>query len=237
MLGAGVESAIAYWYSLYPTGPLYLQFFNWFWAVIHGNLGHSIISGQAVTTVISESLPWTLLIVLSSTVISFAIGIVLGMLLAYRRKGAVDTAGTTLATIVYSVPIYVVSLALFIVLTFTWPVFPHAGAYDISAVPGLNLPFVGSVLYHAVLPTLSLVIVNVGSWTLLTRASTVSVLGEDYVLAAETRGIRSSKIAISYVGKTPSSPSIPTSCSRWASPSRGRSSSRRYSPTQAWAFN
>jgi peptide/nickel transport system permease protein len=199
--GAGVQAQIKYWYSLYPTGPLYLQFLNWFWLVIHGNLGHSIISGQSVTGIIAESLPWTLLIVLSSTIISFVIGIVFGMILAYRRKSTMDTAGSTFATVLYSIPIYVVALALFIGLTFVFPLFPHAGAYDITDVPGPNLPFIISVLYHAVLPILTLVIASVGSWTLLTRASTVSVLGEDYVLAAEARGISSSKIAMSYVGK------------------------------------
>jgi peptide/nickel transport system permease protein len=196
-----VQAQIDYYYSLYPSGPLYIQFLNYFWAVVNGRLGHSIISGLPVTTIIGEALPWTLLIVVSSTLISFAIGTVLGMLLAYRRGSRADTSGLTILTVLSSVPVYIVALVFLVLLTFAWPIFPHGGAYDIADTPGFNYPFISSVLYHATLPVLTLTLVNFGGWALSMRANTVSILGEDYVTAVETRGISPFRIATRYVGR------------------------------------
>jgi peptide/nickel transport system permease protein len=198
---AGAKAEIAYTYSLYPSGPLYMQYLEYVWAVLHGNLGHSIISQLPVLDIVSEALPWTLLIVVTSTLISFAIGTVLGMLMAYRRGEKKDVGAITLFSITSSFPIYFVALVLLIVLTFTIPIFPHSGAYDVQLTPGFDLPFIASVAAHAFLPILALVIVNLGGWALTMRANTISVLGEDFVIAAETRGIPSFTIATRYVGR------------------------------------
>ena len=201
LAGSSVKAEVAYYYSLYPTGPLYTQFLNYFWAVIHGNLGHSITNQLPVTQLIAEALPWTLLIVISSTLISFGIGTILGMMMAYKRGAKGDTGAITALTVSSSIPVYFVALVLLVLLTFTWHIFPHGGTYGISDSPGLSYPFIASVAYHAFLPILTLVIVNVGGWALTMRAITVSILGEDYVLAAEIRGLPNFSIATLYVGR------------------------------------
>jgi peptide/nickel transport system permease protein len=196
-----VKAEIAYTYSLYPTGPLYLQYLNYVWAVLHGNLGHSIINHLPVVDIVEEALPWTLLIVVTSTLISFALGTVIGMLMAYRRGEKRDVGAITLFSITSSFPIYFIALVFLILFTFTFRIFPHSGAYDVSLSPGLNYPFIASVLAHAVLPVAALVFVNLGGWALTMRANTIGVLGEDYVVAAETRGLQNFTIATSYVGR------------------------------------
>lgn len=202
LAGAGAAKAeLQYTYGLYPTGPLYTQYLNYVWAVLHGNLGHSITSQLPVLDIIREALPWTLLIVVTSTLISFALGSIIGMLMAYRRGQKRDVGTLTLFSITSSFPVYFVALVLLIVLTFTFPIFPHAGAYNVQLTPGFNFPFISSVAAHAFLPILTLIIVNLGGWALTMRGNTISVLGEDYVIAAETRGISSFTIATQYVGR------------------------------------
>jgi peptide/nickel transport system permease protein len=198
---AAVQARIQYYYSLLPSGPLYLQFFNFLWAILHGNLGHSIQTNEPVSALIDQSLPWTLLLVVTSTLLSFGIGTVLGILLAYRRGSKVDTVGTTVSTIAYSIPVYVVGIVLLLFLSYSGHYFPSAGAYSVGIPIGLSFAFIGSVLDHAALPILALTLVSFGSWTLSMRANSLGVMGQDYVWAAEARGIPGYRVALRYVGR------------------------------------
>jgi peptide/nickel transport system permease protein len=198
---AAAQARIDYYYSLLPSGPLYEQFLNFLWAILHGNLGHSIQTNQPVAQLIEQALPWTLLLVVTSTLLSFGIGTILGILLAYRRGSKADTVGTTLSTVAYSLPVYVVGIALLLALSYSGHYFPTAGAYSVSISPGLSLSFIGSVLDHAALPILALTIVSFGSWTLSMRANALGVMGQDYVWAAEARGIPGYRVALRYVGR------------------------------------
>jgi len=198
---AAAQARIDYYYSLLPSGPLYAQFLNFLWAILHGNLGHSIQTNQPVAQLIEQSLPWTLLLVVTSTLLSFGIGTFLGILLAYRRGSKADTVGTTLSTVAYSLPVYVVGIALLLALSYSGHYFPTAGAYSVDVAPVASLSFVGSVLDHAALPILALTIVSFGSWTLSMRANALGVMGQDYVWAAEARGIPGYRVALRYVGR------------------------------------
>ncbi|MDA4136492.1 MAG: ABC transporter permease [Thaumarchaeota archaeon] len=198
---AAVQARIQYYYSLLPSGPLYDQFFNFLSNVLHGQFGHSIQTQQPVISILEQSLPWTLLLVVTSTLLSFAIGTFLGILLAYRRGSKIDTAGATISTVAYSLPVYVVGIALLIAFAFSNHYFPSAGAYAIGVPVGLNPAFIGSVIDHAFLPITALTLVSFGSWTLSMRANALSVMGQDYVWAAEARGIPGYRVALRYVGR------------------------------------
>jgi peptide/nickel transport system permease protein len=78
--------------------------------------------------------------------------------------------------------------------------FPTHGAYGNNVVPGFNLPFIASVLYHAAMPIFTLFFAFFGSWALSMRGNTISQLGEDYVTYAEARGLPSSVVR-KYVGR------------------------------------
>jgi peptide/nickel transport system permease protein len=198
---AAAEARIHYYYSLLPTGPLYLQFLNFLWNTIHGNFGHSIQTNEPVSLLIEQSLPWTLLLVVTSTLLSFGIGTILGILLAYRRGSKIDTAGTMVSTILYSIPVYVVGIVLLLFLSYSGHYFPSAGGYSVGISEGFNYAFISSVLDHAALPILALTLVSFGSWTLSMRANSLGVMGQDYVWAAEARGIPAWKVALRYVGR------------------------------------
>jgi|ECHhosMinimDraft_1075155.scaffolds.fasta_scaffold04894_2 peptide/nickel transport system permease protein len=192
------ELEIQYYYGLYPKGPLPLQFFNYMWSFLHGNFGRSIQTNLPVSLLIAQTLPWTLFIVISGTLISFFLGTSLGMRLGYRRSGTGAVVGLQ---IWHSVPSYVVALVILVVFAFYVPVFPKGGNYSPGVRPGLNLPFVESVLYHAVLPLLAFVLVSFTGWTLAMRANVQSILGEDYITEAEARGLPQGRIVSRYVGR------------------------------------
>ncbi|MDQ3249487.1 MAG: ABC transporter permease, partial [Chloroflexota bacterium] len=90
--------------------PLYLQYFVYLWNLLQGNLGNSILSpGTPVTAIILRFLPWTVFSVGVGLMISYVIGILLGLLMAYRRNSLLDHALTTVASVTSGVlPNYIV---------------------------------------------------------------------------------------------------------------------------------
>ena len=191
-----------YYYNLIPNQPIYVQYFEYLSSIMRGNFGHSLIYPQmTVANIIATRLPWTLYIVITSTVISFLIGTYAGQRLGYKRGGKVDGGVVTFFTVLHSIPIYGVGLILLFFISLKAGLLPSAGAYAVGITPGLNLAFIVSVIKHSILPISTFILGSVGGWTLGMRANTISVLGEDYVNAAELRGIPSSRIASRYVGR------------------------------------
>lgn len=192
---------IQYLNSLRPHGNPVINAINYISSVLHGNLGVSIVTDVPVTQIIASALPWTLFIVTTSIIISFFLGIRLGQKLAYIRGTKTDSVITVALSILRAVPIYVYAALLLFVLGFIYHIFPTGGAYGANVTPGLNLPFIISVLKHAFLPILSLTIVNLVGWILHMRANTISVLGEDFVNFAEISGVKKNFIESKYIGK------------------------------------
>lgn len=184
-----------------PTDPLYMQYINYVKGFFTGDLGKSILFAAPVTTILIYAIPWTVFLVSISLLLSFSLGVLLGMFMAYRRGGILDRAFSLLSSVTRALPPYVVGvlLVLFLAVQVKW--FPVMGPYDSRIKPGFTLDFIASVLYYAALPVMSYVITTIGGWILQMKSSTVSVLGEYYVTAAEARGLHERKIVTSYVGR------------------------------------
>lgn len=182
-----------------PVGIEYLQYMG---NLLHGNLGRSILyPSQSVTTIIGHALPWTILIVASSLIISFVIGVLLGLIAAYKRASKLSNVITVGSAIFSAVPNYIVAILALYWLGDLAHVFPISGAYDASTPIGFNLAFIGNIASHAVLPIFSYVITSFGGWVLAMKGSTTGVLGEDYIAAAVTRGIPERRVTTAYVGR------------------------------------
>jgi len=184
-----------------PDAPLIEQYVNYLKGFFTGDLGKSILFAAPITTILIYAIPWTVFLVSISLLTSFSLGILLGMFMAYRRGGILDKTFSILSSVTRALPPYVVGvlLVLFFAVQVKW--FPVMGPYDSRIKPGFTLDFIASVLYHAALPIMSYVITTIGGWILGMKSSTVSVLGEYYVTAAEARGLPERKIGTSYVGR------------------------------------
>ncbi|MEM3449893.1 MAG: ABC transporter permease, partial [Nitrososphaerota archaeon] len=183
--------------------PLWNQYLKYITRILQGDMGKSYTMnyGQPVLNLIMWHLPWTLFSVSIALVLSFFTGILLGMFIAYRRGGQLDRIMTTYSLLTASIPSYVIGILMIFAFCFFIPLFPWGGVYSANVTPGFNLPFIVDVLRYAALPIMSYFIVNMGSWALIMKNSTISVLGEDYVYAAEARGLKDRRIAIKYVGR------------------------------------
>jgi len=183
--------------------PLWEQYFEYMMNVFRGNLGTSIniVFQTPVIEIIARTLPWTIFVVSISMMISFAVGVLLGMFIAYRRNTLSDHIITTVSSILSAVPAYVTALLFLWILYFQLGIGAKGGTYNPFINPGMTWQFIGSVLNHAFLPILSYVILSFGGWVLAMKGATLGTLGEDYVMAAEARGLRRRRIILSYVGR------------------------------------
>lgn len=192
-------------FSINLNQPLYVQYLQYLSNVLHGNLGRSMfLNGEPVINVIAQYLPWTVFTVGTGLLISFSLGILIGMAMAYKRGGILDTFLTILSSILNAVPNFIMAILIIIILGDYLGIVPFSmlrGAYSSTTVPGWNWPFISSVIMHAIFPIATYVLTTIGSWILLMRNSTISTLGEDYVFYAKTRGLDDKRIVTRYVGR------------------------------------
>ena len=193
-----------------PDASVIGQYFDYLGDLLRLDLGTSLVSpGTKVIDQLLGFLPWTLFSVGMGLLISFTVGILLGIVMAYYRNSPLDHILSLIASILSAVPNFIWALVIIIVfgINLRWfNIGELRGTYDAGITPGFNLPFLASVLKHAALPILIYVISTLGTWMLSMKSSTVSVLSEDYVAVAQARGLTERRISIAYVGRNAALP-------------------------------
>lgn len=193
------------------SGNLLQRYGNYLDNLFHLRLGLSVTDFPTpVTTEITSTIGWTLVLVGTATVISFVVGIALGALAGWRRRTWLDSLvpATTFLTAIPYFWLALILLYLFADNVLHW--FPGFGGYNANSdlTVGFNGPFLGSAIEHAILPALTIVISSIGGWLLGMRNMMVSTLSEDYVVAAEAKGISPVRVAVGYAARNAVLPSV-----------------------------
>jgi peptide/nickel transport system permease protein len=190
-----------------PLWSQYLQYLN---NLAHGNLGISITYYPLpVAQVIAQEMPWTLMLVGLSLVISFVLGTLLGVITAWRRTSTVDAVLPPIFTFLSAIPYFWLALVLLYILGFVLNWFPINGGYDVNeTVPGWNLDFFVSAAFHGILPALTIVVSSVAGWLLGMRNAMITTLSEDYVLMAEAKGLTERRVMLTYAARNAILPNI-----------------------------
>ncbi|GAA3435065.1 ABC transporter permease [Kutzneria kofuensis] len=184
------------------------QYVEYLGNMLHGNLGVSVSAFPApVSEVIAQSLPWTLVLVGLATLMSFALGIGLGAVVGWRRGTWLDHL-VPATTVLSAVPYFWLALILVAVFASGLGWFPLNSGYDVALDPGWNGEFIASALYHGALPALTIVLSSVGGWLLGMRNMMVATGSEDYVLTAQAKGLRDSRVMIRYAARNAVLPSV-----------------------------
>ena len=168
--------------------PFYVQLWRYLSKVAVLDLGYSYFYNTAVTTLILEKLPATLLLVFSAQILAIIIGIVLGVMAAKKPNGMFSLMVTLLSLFGFAAPVFWTGMLLIILLVSIFPIFPIGGIMDVT-LDGNWWQHTLDVLYHLTLPMLALASIFVALYSRLARASMLEVLGADYIRTARAKGV------------------------------------------------
>lgn len=191
-----------------PDEPVLNRFVTYVKGIATGNLGQSMSFKESVSTIVLEALPWTLLVCSISLFLSFSVGVILGIYVAWKRSKVLDGVLTGYQAILGSIPDYIVAYLLVLLFSLILGLFPSKGAYSSTVTPGFNFEFIISVLKHAALPILAYFLTTLAGWIMGMKANCLSVLGEDYINYAKARGILNKRIIFSYLGRNAMLPMV-----------------------------
>ncbi len=198
MSSSEIDRQVERFMNMNPQDPIHIAFVDYIGSIHRLDLGQSIWYSQSVNELIAVSLPWTLFIVSWGMFLSFFIGILLGSMMAYYEGTRIDVGLTAYGMFAGSVPYYVFAIFLLIALSYRTGYFPTSGRVASGLTPGFNWPFITSVIHHATLPTLSIVLSG-SIASLSMRGNSIRVMGADYIRVARLRGIPDRTIISQYV--------------------------------------
>jgi len=170
--------------------PLLQQYWDYMSSLARLDMGVSMNKfPKTVSELITEALPWTLALLLTTTVIAFILGNLLGAVAAWPRSPGWLRGFATPFILLMGVPPVLLAVFLLFFIAFRLKVLPLGGAYSIGTVPNQSVEFYLDVLRHQFLPAVALIFGSVGGWVLSMRGMGITIQGEDYVNFAEHKGL------------------------------------------------
>jgi peptide/nickel transport system permease protein len=179
--------------------PLWERYLDYLGDLARFDFGLSISAYPArVGDLIATALPWTIGLMVTTTLVSFLIGTLIGAYAAWRRDSVLMQAVTSVMMVFSAIPFYLIGLVLIYFLAARLGWFPISGGYSIFSIPSWSWSFVREVLHHAILPALSIAIASVGIWAIGMRGMMVTVMGQDYMTFARAKGLTPRRIFLRY---------------------------------------
>lgn len=187
--------------------PVYVQYFYWFNGLIHMDWGWSKTATMPVTDAILHFLPATFELALTSMLISIVVGLWLGTASAVKKNKPFDQGTRVISLIGVSLPVFWLGLLLLVVFYNTLHIFPVGGRtsmiyitnhvvdtlptgfYTIDSLLIGNLSLFGDVIWHLILPAVTLAFGGIALILRIQRNSMLEVLGLDYVKTARAKGL------------------------------------------------
>jgi len=174
--------------------PVWEQFLIYLKGLLHGDLGFSYTYRRPVAQIMGERLVNTFVLLTAATILVTALGIVLGVWAASRRGSKVDSSTVISALVMWSMPTFWTGMLLLFAFGVWFHALPTSGISTPLATYSSPLGKMADVGRHLILPTITLVLVDIGQFVLITRSSLVDVLTEDFVTTAKAKGMSKRRI-------------------------------------------
>ena len=163
--------------------PVIAQYLSYMNALLHGNLGYSYANNQTVASLFQERLARSIYLSGMALLIAILIALPLGIFQAVKRNSLGDNIATSLAFILYSMPVFFLGLILIQVFALSFPIF------NFEASQSTNVFVVMGDWHSMFLPVLTLVLLTVANFSRYMRSSSIDVLAQDYIKVARAKGL------------------------------------------------
>jgi ABC-type dipeptide/oligopeptide/nickel transport system permease component len=173
--------------------PKWEQYLIYLKELVHGNLGVSFANQEPVWSNLKTALANTIPMVTLGTVMAMLIGVLTGIISAWRRGTVLDQVSTNAAIAFYSFPTQWLALVLLIYLSSLLPSHGMTNDFLLNPTPWQHIK---DVLIHMILPSLTLALTLYGEYTLIVRSAMLETLGEDYILTARAKGLPQKTIVV-----------------------------------------
>lgn len=187
---ATLEQLEAYNRQMGYDQPFLIQYGQYLWRLVSGDLGFSFQQNQPVAGLILQRLPKTMLLSLLSAVVAVVIAVPLGAIQAIKRNKWPDYLVTALALLAYATPLFFMGMMLIVLFTQIWPVLPP------QAPQGFTIWQMLADARALILPVVTLAIVTLAAYTRYVRSSMVDNLNENYIRTARAKGLPESRVMI-----------------------------------------
>jgi len=205
-----MQQTLSAMFGLNTHDPLWLQYLKYLNNLLHGNLGNSIqYFPTPVAKIIGQDIGWSIMLGGVSVLISFALGCLIGIIVAWKRGSLFDTLLSPIMNFLSAIPYFWLALITLYLFSYLLNWFPLSGGYDSANIePGWSFAFIGSVIQYAFLPALTLVASSIAGWMLTMRNSMITTLSEDYVLMARAKGLPARRVIFGYAARNAVLPNI-----------------------------
>jgi peptide/nickel transport system permease protein len=193
-----------------PTENIIGQFIDYWVALFRFDFGVSMSSyPMKVSQLIGVALPFTLLLVGTTTILAWIIGTLIGTNMGWKPHGRVDSWIAPLSTFLHAVPVFWIGLLVLWVFGIQLGWFPKAGGYDPDVPYQLNnIWFLLGLLRYGLLPAGVLVFVGFNGWLFSMRNVMVTTVSEDYVTLARAKGLSEGNVMLRYAARNAILPNV-----------------------------
>jgi len=174
----------------------YVKF--WTRLILYGDVGPSFINfPRPSMEIVLQGLPWTIGLLGTSAIMSWLFGNLLGAFLGWKHNSKTDRSVVMMALTFSPIPYYLTAIILMLLVFYLAGVILY-GAYNPYITPQLSLEFILSLIQYGALPALSIAISSAAGWIISMRSLIVPILGEDYLIFAEAKGLEKKRLFLSY---------------------------------------
>ena len=179
--------------------PLWQQYLNYLNDILHLEFGVSLVKfPETVISQIRSAMPWTIGLMIVSTIASFTVGSILGALYVWPSTPKLFHILVSPFMLLSTIPFFLLGIILLSLFATELQIFPAGGGFSPTLIRGFNLQTVLDILHHSMLPALSIILGSLGPWALGMRAMMITILGEDYVAFAEAKGLHPRRVFLWY---------------------------------------
>lgn len=168
--------------------PWHVQFYLYFKNLFSGDLGMSFYFKQPVSSVIGARIMPTIIMVGLAEVIAIIVGIILGIIAAWKRGTKLDVGTLGFSLITYSMPTFWLGIVVVVIFSVNLRMFPTSGILTPGMTYDSASTMVSDYIRHLILPMLTMSIVLIGEYALTMRNTLIDVLSEDYITTAKAKG-------------------------------------------------